>query len=67
MSLSFCDQALGVEYGIANKGALEPKVYRLPEEIDMRVARLQLEAMGVEIDTLTEEQTQYLNSWDSGT
>ena len=67
MALSFCDQALGVEYGIVNKGKLEPKVYRLPEEIDMTVARLQLEAMGVEIDTLTEEQSKYLNSWDSGT
>ena len=67
MALSFCDQALGVEYGIANKGKLEPRVYRLPDEIDMMVARLQLEAMGVEIDTLTEEQAKYLASWDSGT
>ena len=67
MALSFCDQALGVEYGIANQGKLEPKVYPLPEEIDRTVARLQLEAMGVEIDELTPEQAKYLSSWESGT
>lgn len=67
MALSFCDQALGVEYGITHRGKLEPKVYRLPDEIDEEVARLQLEAMGVEIDELTPEQKKYLNSWSEGT
>jgi len=67
MSLSFCDQALGVEYGIVNKETLTPKVYRLPDEIDQQVARLQLEAMGIRIDSLTPEQEKYLSSWDEGT
>ena len=67
MALSFCDQALGIEYGVENKGKLEPKVYRLPDEIDDQVARLQLEAMGIEIDSLTPEQEKYLNSWTEGT
>ena len=67
MALSFCDQALGVEYGVKNKGKLEPKVYQLPEEIDMNVARLQIESMGIEIDTLTDEQIKYLASWQEGT
>ena len=67
MAMSFCNQALGVEYGIAHRGELEPRVYRLPEEIDTAVARLQLEALGVKIDTLTQEQAQYLSSWGSGT
>ncbi|MDP6779571.1 MAG: adenosylhomocysteinase, partial [Candidatus Latescibacteria bacterium] len=67
MSLSFCDQALGVEYGIANSKKMEPKVYQLPEEIDREVARLQLEAMDVVIDTLTAEQEKYLGSWEEGT
>jgi len=67
MSLSFCDQALGVEYGIAHRDELEPKVYQLPAEIDRTVAKLQLEAMGVQIDQLTEEQERYLSSWEEGT
>jgi adenosylhomocysteinase len=42
-------------------------VYPVPEEIDKEIARLKLETMGVEIDTLTEEQKKYLASWDEGT
>ncbi|MFH1006501.1 MAG: adenosylhomocysteinase [Candidatus Latescibacterota bacterium] len=67
MALSFCDQALGVEYGIAHRNELEPKVYQLPPEIDRHVSQLQLESMGVEIDELTEEQKKYLSSWQEGT
>ncbi len=67
MSLSFCDQALGVEWGVRNREALEPKVYKLPQEIDQTVARLQLEAMEVSIDELTPEQKEYLSSWQTGT
>ena len=67
MSLSFCDQALGVEYGIANSKKMDPKVYQLPDEIDREVARLQLVAMDVEIDELTAEQEKYLGSWEEGT
>jgi adenosylhomocysteinase len=39
----------------------------VPEDIDMEIARLKLESMGVEIDVLTEEQVAYLNSWQEGT
>jgi adenosylhomocysteinase len=39
----------------------------VPEEIDREIARLKLESMGVEIDSLTEEQARYLASWDEGT
>ncbi len=67
MAMSFCDQALGVEYGIKNRDKLAAGVHRLPAEVDMRVAELQLEAMGVGIDTLTPEQVAYLNSWQEGT
>ncbi len=67
MALSFCDQALGVEYGIKNKGKLGPGVHNLPEEIDNHVAKLQLEAMDITIDDLTPEQIKYLNSWQEGT
>lgn len=67
MAMSFCDQALGVEYGIKNRDKLAAGVHRLPVEIDMHVAELQLEAMGTGIDTLTPEQVAYLNSWQEGT
>jgi adenosylhomocysteinase len=46
---------------------LEPAVYDVPRDIDDEVARLKLEAMGVRIDTLADEQRAYLNSWELGT
>jgi adenosylhomocysteinase len=67
MAMSFCDQALGVEYGIKNRGKLAAGVHMLPAELDMQVAELQLDTMGVAIDTLTPEQVEYLNSWKEGT
>ena len=67
MALSFCDQALGVEWGIKNADKLEPKVYQLPEEIDRHVALLQLATMDISIDELTDEQVKYLASWQEGT
>ena len=39
----------------------------MPQEIDREVARLKLQAMGVSIDVLTDEQQKYLASWESGT
>ncbi len=65
MSLSFCGQALAVEYGVKNR--LKPAVHVLPPEIDNEIARLQLKAMGIEIDELTPEQKKYLSSWREGT
>ncbi|MBI4127237.1 adenosylhomocysteinase [Candidatus Peregrinibacteria bacterium] len=67
MSLSFCGQALACEWLVKNKASLGAKVYTLPEEIDENISRLQLTAMGIEIDTLTEEQVKYLSSWNVGT
>ncbi|HEX8033702.1 MAG TPA: adenosylhomocysteinase [Ktedonobacterales bacterium] len=46
---------------------LQPKVYTIPTDIDKEIARLKLKAMGLTIDTLTPEQEQYLNAWESGT
>jgi adenosylhomocysteinase len=42
-------------------------VYDVPEDIDKEVARLKLASMGIEIDTLTDEQKKYLTSWEEGT
>jgi len=67
MDMSFANQALSLEYLVKNSGKLQPKVYTVPEGIDMEVARLKLESMGVKIDKLTPEQERYLNSWEEGT
>ena len=67
MDMSFANQALSLEYVARNAGTLEPKVYRVPLDIDREVARLKLESMGVGIDSLTDEQQKYLASWEHGT
>jgi len=67
MSTSFCGQALAVEYCVKNKSNLPVKVIQLPKEIDDNIAGLQLEAMNINIDELTEEQKKYLSSWQEGT
>lgn len=67
MDMSFANQALGAEFIISNKGKLENKVYTLPQSTDIEIAKIKLASMGIEIDTLTEEQEVYLNSWSTGT
>jgi adenosylhomocysteinase len=67
MDMSFANQALSAEYLVKTKGTLTPGVYAVPEDLDKEIARLKLEAMGFNIDTLTAEQVAYNNSWTSGT
>jgi len=67
MDMSFANQALSAEYMAKNADKLEKTVYTVPAEIDAEIARIKLEAMGVSIDMLTEEQVKYLNSWEEGT
>ena len=67
MDMSFAGQALSAKYLADNKGQLENKVYTVPEEIDQRIASIKLQAMGINIDTLTARQVKYLNSWQEGT
>jgi adenosylhomocysteinase len=67
MDMSFANQALCAEYMLHHADELERTVYTVPEEIDQRIARLKLQAMGVEIDVLTPEQEKYLASWEEGT
>ncbi len=67
MDMSFANQALCAEYMAKNAKTLERRVYDVPDEIDSEVARLKLNAMGIEIDTLTAEQQRYLSSWEEGT
>jgi len=67
MDMSFSNQALAVRYIAENWEKLENRVYRLPEELDRKVAKLKLETLGVKIDRLTKEQIRYLSDWRSGT
>ncbi len=67
MATSFAGQALACEYLIKNKGKLKAGVITLPEDIDDEIARLELEAINVKIDSLTAEQAKYLSSWKEGT
>ena len=67
MDMSFANQALSVRYIKDHHQELERQVYPVPESIDKRIASLKLKSMGIEIDTLTEEQKQYLESWEEGT
>jgi len=68
MDMSFANQALVVEWlAKQGKGGLERGVHSVPADIDAEVARLKLQAMGVEIDELTDEQERYLKSWELGT
>jgi adenosylhomocysteinase len=67
MDMSFANQALAAEYMVKNSSKLEKKVYSVPADIDAEIARIKLQAMGIKIDTLTEEQVKYLNSWQEGT
>jgi adenosylhomocysteinase len=67
MDMSFANQALSAEYMVKNGKSLKKMVYSVPEDIDKNIARIKLEAMGIYVDTLTEEQIHYLNSWQEGT
>lgn len=67
MDMSFANQALAAEYFVKNKGKLINKVYVLPRELDIQVAAIKLQAMGISFDKLTPEQKKYLDSWDEGT
>lgn len=67
MDLSFSDQALAAEWIVQNGDSLEAKVYRLPDALDAEVARLKLEAMSGTLEPLTDEQVDYLSSWEHGT
>ena len=67
MAMSFINQSFACEFLAKNKGKLKPQVYVLPKEKDDEIARLQLEAMDIKIDSMTEEQKIYSSSWEEGT
>ncbi len=67
MDMSFANQFLAAKYITENHKNMNKKVYKLPDEIDEEIAKRKLNSMGIEMDTLTEEQKKYLASWQEGT
>jgi adenosylhomocysteinase len=67
MDMSFANQALSVDFLVKNHASLEKTVFPVPQDLDDRVARMKLDAMGIRIDRLTPEQEKYLSSWSEGT
>ncbi|WP_435011733.1 adenosylhomocysteinase [Tundrisphaera lichenicola] len=67
MDMSFAAQAMATEWSLHMKGQLAHKVYKVPKEVDQWVSTLKLQSMGINIDTLTNEQAKYLESWEMGT
>ncbi len=62
MDMSFGIQALSLLYLARHGSHLKPGVYQVPRDIDQAVASVKLSAMGIRLDSLTEEQTAYMNS-----
>ena len=67
MDMSFALQALMSEYIVKNKDTLKPGMVEVPVDIDDKVGSLKLQAMGIDIDVLTEEQYNYIHGYDEGT
>ena len=67
MDMSFADQALATEWLVKNQHDLKPQVYEVPEDIDMGIAWLKLETLGIRVDKLSPRQNEYNNAWQEGT
>ena len=67
MDMSFSIQALGMEHLVKSHKALGAGVHRIPEDIDLEVARLKLATLGLKTDELTKTQRDYLAAWEHGT
>jgi adenosylhomocysteinase len=67
MDMSFANQALAAEYVVKHHAELDKRVYGVPPAIDAEVARLKLLAFGVELDSMTAEQAEYVTAWKHGT
>lgn len=67
MDMSFANQVLSAIHMVQNRDKLENRVHTVPQEIDQQIAQLKLISMGIQIDLLTDEQQDYLTSWQQGT
>ena len=64
MDMSFAVQAYASVYILENRNSLRPGVFEIPEQIDMKIADMKLESLGIKIDKLTDEQKRYINGWN---
>ena len=67
MDMSFANHALCARWLVKNYKNLEADVYDVPKEIDEKIARLKLQSLEIQIDSLSKEQKKYLTSWSEGT
>jgi adenosylhomocysteinase len=67
MDMSFAIQALTAEHLYKNYKELKNKVYPVPKQVDLDVAKIRLDSLGIKIDESTEEQDRYKDSWQEGT
>ena len=67
MDTSFSTQAMAIVYMVENHDKLKNNVIPVPDEIDDELARIKLRTLGISIDKLTEEQYNYIHSWQEGT
>jgi len=67
MDMSFANQALAAEWIKENYENLEPKVYTLPKSVDQKIAATKLKLMGGQLEILSDDQLNYLDSWEFGT
>ena len=67
MDMSFANQALAAEWIKENYKNLESKVYTLPKSVDQKIAATKLKLMGGQLEILSDEQLNYLDSWEFGT
>ena len=64
MDMSFSIQCMSLKYLMEHREDMKPDLYEVPAEIDNLVSKIKLDAMGLKVDTLTEEQITYLNGWE---
>ena len=64
MDMSFSIQCMSLKYLMEHREEMKPDLYEVPAEIDDLVSKIKLDAMGLKVDTLTEEQITYLNGWE---
>ena len=67
MDTSFSTQAMAIVYMVENHDKLKNNVIPVPDEIDNELARIKLRTLGISIDKLTEDQYNYIHSWQEGT
>jgi len=67
MDMSFANQFLSVLRLVKSGSNMKPIVYGIEKSQDQEIAMAKLEAMGIEIDKLTDEQNRYLEGFSEGT